>query len=612
MAATRSLARPGQRSFDDLGTPLAEVTFCVLDLETTGASPAACAITEVGAVKVRGGEVLGTFHTLVNPGTAIPPAITVLTGITHAMVLPAPRIAAVLPALEEFVHGTVLVGHNVRFDVSFLNAALDAHQRPRLDVPTVDTAALARRLVRDEVRDCRLGTLARTFRLSHQPSHRALDDALATTDLLHLLLERAGAWGVVGLDDLLALPGLHAHPQAAKLRMTTALPRRPGVYLFVGEHDEVLYVGKAANLRQRVRSYFSTDERRKVAPLLREVRAIRHRPCATTLEAAVLELRLIHHLQPRYNAVGTRRKPAWLRLTLSEPFPRLVVARAPRGGSDLELGPLSSAAVARQVADAIEAVAPLRRCTLTVRPGVPVRSAPCAPAQLGVAHCPCAGGCTPADYARTVATVVQGLTTHPQVLLAPLQHRLAGLAGAERFEEAADLRDRAAALAGALRRHRRIAALRAAGVIRLGLPGGGAELRHGILVRSWADATEPSAGPPPHDEAQGALAFPEPAVPAPPEGHPATPLPLHLADEVACIAAALDADAHRVRVLHCSGELASPVPPLPTFRPATRPTTRPATPPITRPGGPSGATQPAAAASTRTSARATAAPGAPR
>jgi DNA polymerase-3 subunit epsilon len=104
-----------QRSFDDLGTPLAQVTFCVVDLETTGGSPNEHAITEIGAVKLRGGECLGTFHTLVNPGSAIPPAITVLTGITEAMVTVAPRIATVLPALVEFVGGTVLVGHTVGF-----------------------------------------------------------------------------------------------------------------------------------------------------------------------------------------------------------------------------------------------------------------------------------------------------------------------------------------------------------------------------------------------------------------------------------------------------------------------------------------------------------------
>ena len=159
-----------QRTFDDLGTPLHQVTFCVIDLETTGGSPADCEITEVGAVKVRGGEVLGSLQTLVNPGAAIPPSITVLTGITEAMVLPAPRIEEVLPSLVEFVGDAVIVGHNVRFDISFLHAALERTGRPRFANAVVDTCALARRLVRDEVPNCRLGTLADRLRLDHRPT----------------------------------------------------------------------------------------------------------------------------------------------------------------------------------------------------------------------------------------------------------------------------------------------------------------------------------------------------------------------------------------------------------------------------------------------------------
>src|SRR3954452_858551 len=159
----------GQRSFDDLGTPLRDVTFCVIDLETTGGSALDCGITEIGAVKLRGGEVLGTFQTMVNPGRAIPPSITVLTGITETMVLPAPRIEEVLPALLEFIGGSVIVGHNIRFDVSFLDAALGRDGRPRIGNTCVDTCALARRLIREEVPDCRLGTLATRFRLSHKP-----------------------------------------------------------------------------------------------------------------------------------------------------------------------------------------------------------------------------------------------------------------------------------------------------------------------------------------------------------------------------------------------------------------------------------------------------------
>src|SRR4051812_15428801 len=98
-----------RRSSDDLGKPLSDVRFVVIDLETTGTGPLQSAITEVGAVKLRGGECLGTFSTLVNPGAAIPPEVTYLTGITEAMVVPAPTIDAVLPSLLEFVGDAVIV-----------------------------------------------------------------------------------------------------------------------------------------------------------------------------------------------------------------------------------------------------------------------------------------------------------------------------------------------------------------------------------------------------------------------------------------------------------------------------------------------------------------------
>ncbi|MBA2497982.1 MAG: GIY-YIG nuclease family protein, partial [Acidimicrobiia bacterium] len=308
---------PRQRSFDDLGTRLADVTFCVVDLETTGASPGLDAITEVGAVKVRGGEVLGTLRTFVDPGRPIPRPVVVMTGITEAMVTPATPIAALLPTLLEFIGVAgvggvaaapppVLVGHNLRFDVSFLDAALVHHGHARLALPQVDTCALARRLVRDEVSDCKLATLAERFRLPHRPSHRALDDALATADLLHALLERAAAFGVLGLDDLLALPTMGGHPQAAKLRLTARLPRAPGVYLFRDRAGRALYVGKATDLRSRVRSYFSTDERRTTGALLRETHVIDHLCTRSPLEAGVLEARLLHALAPRFNRRGTR------------------------------------------------------------------------------------------------------------------------------------------------------------------------------------------------------------------------------------------------------------------------------------------------------------------
>lgn len=542
----------GQASFDDLGTPLHQVTFCVVDIETTGGAAADGGITEVGAVLLRGGEELGRFQTLVNPGLPIPPQVTVLTGITEAMVLPAPRVGPVLASFLEFLGDAVIVGHNVRYDLGFLNAALEAHGHARMPNRWVDTCALARRLVRDEVPNCRLGTLAQAFRLPHRPTHRALDDALATGHLLHVLLERAAGLGVLGLDDLLNLPTMAGHPQAAKLKLTQNLPRGPGVYRFRDRGGRVLYVGKATDLRARVRSYFSRDDRRKVGQLLRETEAVDTIVCSSTLEAAVLELRLIRLIDPRFNRQGRARgTPAWVRIT-AERYPRLSIVRAVKGDPADHLGPFATHRAAAQVVDAVHTALPIRRCS-----GPPGRrAAPCAAAQLGRALCPCAGDLDPARYDRVVATVRDAWAGRPDLLLAPLTERMDALAAAERFEEAADVRDRAAAVVTVLERRHRLAALRASGRTELALPGGaGAVLDGGLLTTAWGrDGQVRSlaivAGAPVPDDATD------------PDGADA---------ERACVAAwlgqALGRATGRVTVTSSSGGLTSAWPPLPRMRP---------------------------------------------
>jgi DNA polymerase III subunit epsilon len=184
-------------------TPIHEATFVVVDLETTGGSPAQHQITEIGAVKVRDGVRLEEFSTLVAPGVAIPAFITALTGITDAMVADAPTIASVLPSFLEFARGSVLVAHNAPFDLGFLKAACQTEGIPWPEDPVVDTAKLARHLVsREEARDRKLSTLARLFQSTGSPDHRALHDASATVDVLNALIGRARGRGVSTVGEL--------------------------------------------------------------------------------------------------------------------------------------------------------------------------------------------------------------------------------------------------------------------------------------------------------------------------------------------------------------------------------------------------------------------------
>ncbi len=537
-----------QRSFEDLGTPLADVTFCVLDIETTGTDRGGDLITEIGVVKVRRGECLGTMATLVNPGKAIAPSVTVLTGITQSMVATAPRIETVLPTLQEFVGESVIVGHNVGFDMGFINAALLRSDRPAFRNTVIDTLPLARRLVRDEVPDCRLGTLASRFRLDHRPTHRALDDALATTDLLHLLLERAAGLGVLGLDDLVMLPKMGGHPQAGKLKLTHQLPRTPGVYRFLGANDEVLYVGKATNLRQRVRSYFGSDDRRKIGPMLRETQRLAHTATSDPLSAEVLELRYLHRLNPRYNRVGTTwQKYCYVRLTTDEAWPRLVVTNEP-APTGVHIGPLGSRAAAAAVIEAVQSALPIRRCSTRIGKSykVPAGATPCTGALLGVAMCPCSGTADEAAYWRVVGQVVAGCSTSPQLILDPLWARVAALAGERRYEEAASMRDRALAFGAAITRQRLFDQLRAAGDVGVQLHDTVLHIRDGVLQ---------SAQP------QGQLATGLELAPPETAAYP-RPLPRHAADEVLCLARAIDRASFHARLLWCSGEWAWPATPV--------------------------------------------------
>lgn len=532
-----------QRSFDDLGTPLHEVTFCVIDLETTGTNRNDDMITEVGAVKMRGGECLGTFHTLVNPGRAIPPQITVLTGLTDAVVARAPRIDGVLGSLIEFVGDAVIVGHNVGFDIGFLRAACLRADRSPLEATVVDTVALARRLVRDEVPDCKLATLASRFRLEHRPSHRALDDALATADLLHMLIERAAGLGVLGLDDLVHLAKLAGHPQAGKLKMTADLPRSPGVYMFRGRRDEVLYVGKATNLRQRVRSYFGTDDRRRIGPMLRETQSVAHFELPDALTAEVIESRLIGRLLPRYNRAGTRAdRYCYVRLDVESAWPRLSVVRnaSARG---LHLGPLPSRTMANLIVEAIQTAVPLRRCTVRMGRGYtpPADAAVCSAAQLGVALCPCSGTADPATYASAVDAAASTLTGDPRPIVDRLRDRMFHLAADQRFEEAAATRDRLGALLAGVRRHLLVQALLSAEHVRATLGESTWIIDRGRLLDTVRGGTVGRALPvQPADACTGGV------------------LARDQIDEALCLARFLDKSADRLTV-HCSGSWVFPI-----------------------------------------------------
>ncbi|MER7205897.1 DEDD exonuclease domain-containing protein [Streptosporangium sp. NPDC000239] len=540
-----------QGTLDELGTPLEQITFVVFDLETTGVSADEHAITEIGAVKVRGGEVLGEFGTLVDPGSPIPPFISVLTGITDAMVTAAPRIDSVLPSFLEFARGATFVAHNAGFDLSFVRAACAALGYPPPGNPVVDTVVLARRLLtRDEVPNYKLSTLARVFSRT-EPCHRALADARATVDVLHALIERAGSFGVHTLEELKGFVRAPTPEQRRKRHLANGVPGEPGVYVFEDDRGEPLYVGKSTNLRNRVRSYFTAAETR---PRIREMVAVAERirtiVCATPLEAEVRELRLIGSAKPRYNRRSRfPERMVWLKLT-EEPFPRLSVVREVKDDGAGYLGPFGSVRAAEDARSALHEAIPLRRCTerITLRTGRPA----CALAGIGRCGAPCEGRQSVEEYGLHAAAARRAMELDASEVFSAIEARMERLSREERYEEAAADRDRLASYVRVSARMQRLRGLTSLPQLVAAAPltGGDWEIhvvRHGRLVS--AGVMPRGAHPTPFVDALVATA--ETVVPGP------GPVPAAGAEETECVLRWLEAPG--VRLVQVEGGWSLPI-----------------------------------------------------
>ncbi len=449
-----------QRSFDELGRPLRDLTFCVVDLETTGGSAAGGSmITEIGAVKVRGGELLGEFQTLVNPRTEIPPFIAVLTGISNRMVVDAPAIESALPAFLEFAAGSVLVAHNAPFDIGFLRHFAEQQGRPWPHFEVLDTARLARRVItRDDAPNCKLSSLAKAFGSATTPNHRALSDARATVDVLHGLMERLGGLGVHTLEELQTFSSRVSTAQRKKRHLAEGLPHAPGVYLFRDDRSEVLYVGTSRDLRTRVRSYFTASETRsRMGEMVGLASSVTGIECATPLEAEVRELRLIAEHRPRYNRRSRNpSKVHFVKLT-REPWPRLSLVRRVLDDDADYLGPFSSRKTAEKCLSVLHDTFPVRQCSDRLRREA-ARS-PCVLAEMGRCLSPCDGSVEESTYAAVVRQLRDSLLRRPDDVVEAINAKMSALAADERFEEAGVHRDRLAAFVRAAARTQRLSAL---------------------------------------------------------------------------------------------------------------------------------------------------------
>jgi DNA polymerase III epsilon subunit family exonuclease len=383
---------------------LEDATFVVVDLETTGLRPGSSHICEIGAVRVREFELGEQFELLVDPGVPLAPAISALTGLRDAELRGQAHPSMAVRRFLEFAGDAVLVAHNARFDLAFLDRETERLTGARLAGPVVDTVGLARRLLEGRTPRAGLASLAQFFGTAARPCHRALPDAEATAEILVQLVGLAQERGARTIADLVELAAPRIRKVYAKRTLAFGAPTSPGVYLFRGRHDQVLYVGRARDLRARLRSYFRSERQRPaVEAALSALERIEWRVTGSELEASLEELRLLRELRPPANARNSR---ADRYVYLRRRGDKLVCTQTPTG-----LGPLRSRSRARLACRALD-------------------------------------GASPEELER------------PELALPRLRQRLGQLAECRRFEDAARLRDRIAALEQLVRHLARLDRLR--------------------------------------------------------------------------------------------------------------------------------------------------------
>jgi DNA polymerase-3 subunit epsilon len=343
-------------------TRLKDGDFVAVDIETTGPVPGHDSIIEIGAVRVSNGAIVGYFETLVRPSTPVPPAIVELTGITDEMVADAPSVTDAILAFRAFSEGAVLVAHNHRFDMGFLDYESERAGCSPIPRPVLDTLSLSRRLHPAERRH-NLRDVSVRYGTSAAPTHRALADALATAEVFAAMLDELLAMGISSAADVARMCGLPARGDfARKLALTTDLPDAPGVFALRDEHGGVLYLARARRIRSRVRSFFYRSPDDPAASAVARTAEVRAFACTSGLHAQLLESRLKARYAPPFNDDNERgRRAAYIRVDTKQAFPTLtVMTRRPRTG--MAIGPFTNVWAARRVVTAVREHFGLRMC----------------------------------------------------------------------------------------------------------------------------------------------------------------------------------------------------------------------------------------------------------
>ncbi|MRS11446.1 MAG: hypothetical protein EG823_00015 [Actinobacteria bacterium] len=417
--------------------------FVSVDIETTGCRPGTSSVIEIGAARIEDGVVTAHFTSLVRPNDSIPPAVVHLTGITEEMAAAAPSIDDVMLAFRDFASGAVLIAHNHRFDMSFLDYEAERGWGAPFARPVLDTLSLARRL-HPELDRHNLRDLAAHYSITTVPNHRALPDALATAEVFLSMLPKLDSSELRTAADLARLCGVAQQSRlAGKLALATHLPDSAGVYVFRDETGAVIYVGRARSLRTRVRNHFYAADDLDCPSPASEVAAITCYPIASTLDAILLELHLHDRYSPPFNRnKHARKRPLYLHMDVDSAFPSLRPTHRRLRSGEL-IGPLANEWAAATIADAVSEHFGLRMCRRNLDD---CASANCRARDRHLCHAPEAYTAGEQAYASGVRAAIAVFGGNGSAFRQVLQTMQEQSASAERFEDAAKYRDAARAL----------------------------------------------------------------------------------------------------------------------------------------------------------------------
>lgn len=426
-------------------------TFIVVDVETSGSDPVRNRMTEIACVEIQGGEIKRKYSSLINPHQYIPHFIVNMTGITNEMAHRAPESSDVMAEVEPFFTNpnVIFVAHNVKFDFSFVQQTFLREGIRTFNPPMLCTLKLARKMLPREVKK-NVGSLAGYFGVKVKNRHRALGDAEATAYILLELLDRIeNDLEISEVEDLLKYQNKASNfSRVPKTILTKVekplaeLPDSPGVYHFINKQGEIIYVGKAKSLRERVRSYFYGTEfsTGKTAEMLREIHRLEWQKADSELEALLIESREIKAFKPKFNVIGKKyRSYPFIKIT-NEKFPKIMKSYSIDEDGAEYFGPFSSRFVVDEVLEMISKKFKIRKCTDDIE--TDPNFSPCIYHQIDRCYAPCAYPLDRGEYKRELDKVRYFLSSFGGGIVSQLESKMMDLAENLEFERAAMLRDR--------------------------------------------------------------------------------------------------------------------------------------------------------------------------